>query len=126
MQILHIDLPRALTTTIKPFDFEVAEYLKINNIFYDSIDINIIFWQFLFKQAESKLNLEKNLFAPEIKISSIRELEKIVDNISTQFDLPISIFGFAFDENIILSTSNIKKLCNNFFHSHANLNRRIW
>lgn len=116
MQILHLDLPRALTTTIKPFDFEAAKYLEGNNISYDSIDINIVFWQFLFKQAGSQLNLETHLFAPKINASNILELEKTIDGINTNIDLPISIFGFTFDENIVLSTLNIRKFCNNFFH----------
>ncbi|OUL37135.1 hypothetical protein BV372_03830 [Nostoc sp. T09] len=114
MKIIHIDIPHSLTTTIKPFDFDTAAYLNNLDIAYDSIDINIEFWQFLLNKIESSLNIEEDIFYPKICPTSIRELNYTVEKIHTSLHIPLSAFGFSFDEHLVYSIAGIQKLCETF------------
>jgi radical SAM superfamily enzyme YgiQ (UPF0313 family) len=114
MRIIHIDTPRSLTTTIKPFDFDAATYLDTVGITYDSIDINIAFWQFLFSKVGSKLNIGKHLFYPASSSDSLRELDNVLEEINTTLNIPLSAFGFSFDDCIVTSTREIREFCENF------------
>jgi len=114
MRILHIDTPRSLTTTVKPFDFDAAAYLDSFDIAYDSIDINICFWQFILGKVGSSLDIQEYLFYPGIDSASIQELDRALQVIITELNIPLSPFGFLFDDYIVTSTIGIQELCKSF------------
>ncbi|MBD2513762.1 radical SAM protein [Nostoc sp. FACHB-973] len=119
MKIIHIDIPRSLTTTIKPFDFDTAAYFNNLDIAYDSVDINIEFWQFLLDKVENGLNIEEDIFYPKICPSSIRELNYAIEKINTSLHIPFSPFGFSFDEHLVYSIAGVQKLCETFYGFEA-------
>jgi hypothetical protein len=113
-RVIHMDVPRALTTKIKPFDFDGASYLNDLGIYYSSIDINIEFWNFLFEKLESSVGIESHLFYPEVSIDSIQELNRIINNINQKLKIPLSPSGFIFDYYLVSSTAGLYELCDSF------------
>ncbi len=77
-RVLHLDMPRALTTTVRAFDLRAARRLAQKGIELDHADLNTRFWAFALAAGGATVGLEA-LFTPDREVvSSIkRALEQL-------------------------------------------------
>lgn len=91
VRVLHLELPRALTTTVKPVDFRSAGGLARRGVFLDHADLNTDFWQHVI----SPLGLG-DLFAPGLNPGRVAALGAQLRELRRRFELPLTVFGFDF------------------------------
>lgn len=92
-KILNLDVPRAFTTTVKSFDFRSSCELKSIGIDYDSIDLNLCFWQFAFQFSDSPITLDSFITA-NLKLENIHQFLSAQDNIRNKYGLELNPNGY--------------------------------
>lgn len=102
-RILHIDMPRALTTTIRGFDFRNASILDDVDIVYDQVDVSPIFWEYCLQKYNNQLSLDF-LFRPELSIDTVSQIEAAMDNAKTWIGFDLTPFGISFGKELCSSS----------------------
>lgn len=109
LSILHIEMPRALTATARMPDLRSAARLEKVGIDLHSVDIGSHFWSFIMGRA----NLAGlNIWALGDCSSGIESLFAANDVLrSLNADgIPLTPFGFAFDDGEFQSTEKLKDI----------------
>ncbi len=123
-KVLHIDVPRALTSTVNMFDFNTAYDLNRIGIDYNQCDLNLHFWTWVFEHHETQLSLN-DFFFPMVSKSKIDLLTKLLKEISETLDTRLLPSGFYFSKSVRDSTANLNGLIDNellmtFFEDYLN------
>lgn len=104
-RVLHLDMPRAFTTTLKTFDFRTAAALQHNSVFFDQADLNSDFWAFAIRKIVPDLELS-HFFAPHVSPEIVAKFVHFLSVMRDDYDLPLTPSGFHFGE-LADSTSHI-------------------
>jgi hypothetical protein len=92
-------MPRALTTTLKAFDFRVAHALDALGIELDAADLNVHFWSFVLRLAAEPgaepLELV-DLFPPRLNAATVEALCGAIEDFNCRFGLELTAFGLSF------------------------------
>ena len=93
--VLHLDMPRALTTTLRAFDFRVAKFLFERGLFFDQADINGHFWQFTFQRYDPTFGLS-HFFFPKVSREVVARMVDLLSQLHDAVGLPLLPQGFDF------------------------------
>lgn len=95
IRALHIEVPRALTTTVKPPDFRLARELVAHGIECDFADLNMHFWSHVLGAGTSGLCIE-HFFAPHLSKAVVNKLGIALAEIRERSQLPLTPMGCDF------------------------------
>ena len=95
MDVLHMELPRAFTTTVKPPDFRAAKAFESLGISFDSVDINTHFWKFSADTARMPLEFDRFLDSRRVT-QAIEDLCGAISKVRTEWRCPLTVSGLRF------------------------------
>ena len=94
-RVLHLDMPRAFTTTLKTFDFRSAQVLSQNSVIYDQADLNSNFWQYAIRQTVPELDLA-NFFYPQVSPEIVSKFVRFFELLHGDHKVPLTPYGLQF------------------------------
>ena len=93
-RILHLDVPRGLTTTLRSFDFRSAAQFAKQGIRFDQADLNSVYWQFVLRTVSETASLD-DYFHPRVSLETVCELASCLKQLNNR-GIPISPQGLDF------------------------------